>query len=121
MVDSQLRSPNKTTIQKRTILNLQVLVFKLEARSTIDQIQLLGHNFMIPKEIEIWLGDLPMASGKLERFVAGLQNWLLIDCTLNDSFGPFFKFYVCSVFGNFHARKCVMRNMPTFNRTIPIA
>ena len=71
MVDSQLRSPNKTTIQKRTILNLQVLVFKLEARSTIDQIQLLGHNFMIPKEIEIWLGDLPMASGKLERFVAG--------------------------------------------------
>ena len=34
----------------------------MEARSRIDQIQLLGHNFMIPKEVEIWLGDLPMAS-----------------------------------------------------------
>ena len=37
-------------------------MLKLEARSRIDQIQFLGHNFMIPKEVEIWLGDLPMAS-----------------------------------------------------------
>ena len=40
----------------------QEIVLKLEARSRIDQIQFLGHNFMIPKEVEIWLGDLPMAS-----------------------------------------------------------
>ena len=42
--------------------DFQEIVLKLEARSTIDSIQFLAHNYMIPKEIEIWLGDLPMAS-----------------------------------------------------------
>jgi hypothetical protein len=29
----------------------------------VEQIQILSHNFMIPKQVEIWLGDLPIASG----------------------------------------------------------
>ena len=50
------------TYLKIIFLFFQEIVLKLEARSRIDQIQFLGHNFMIPKEVEIWLGDLPMAS-----------------------------------------------------------